>query len=306
VAGGFLYYVSGWTVRSPRPLPYLLEAADAGADADIDLIFERFEAVAGEARKLGPFQVYGPDLVDIRLPTGLCIRIADGRRLMVDAPDHVGDSQIHTYLFGPAFAVLAQQRGQPALHSSAIEIGDGAIAVAGHSGAGKSTTVRRLMEHGHRFLTDDQLIVEPGTGIAHRSYPSTKMWADTAALLGKPIDEAAQVRPGIDKYHFAAADQFAERSMPLRAIFILAPDANIAEPDARRLPLPEAIGTLSRFVHYAEIARAMGAEPVMLRWAARIAGRVPVYLVRRPENPAKVEALIDLLLGLAAEKAPEA
>lgn len=298
----FLYIVSGWTVCSTRPLPYLLEAVDKAAGADIDLTFGRLDPTEG-GKKYGPFHIFGPNLVEIRLPSGLHIRIADGCRLTVDVPEHCTMSEVHTYLFGPAFSVLAQQRRRPPLHASAIEVGNGALAVAGDSGAGKSTTARWLMGRGYRLLTDDQLIVDPESGLAHPSYPATKMWGDVAALLGKSTDDSMRVKAGVDKYHFDVADQFVGGALPLRAVFILRPDGGLKQPEARRLPLPEAIGALNRFVHYAEIAKRLGAQPVMFHWAAQIAGRSPVYIIRRPEEPAAIEALIDLLLSLYAEAA---
>jgi hypothetical protein len=65
------------------------------------------------------------------------------------------------------------------------------------------------------------------------------------------------------------------------------------------LPFAEAAATLARFVHSARAAIALGAAPAIFRWAAALAGRVPVHLVYRPDDHDKVEALVDLLLDLS-------
>lgn len=57
------------------------------------------------------------------------------------------------------------------LHAAAAEIDGQVIAFAGVSNAGKSTLVTQLVERGHGYLTDEALIVELETFIAH---PFTK------------------------------------------------------------------------------------------------------------------------------------
>ncbi|MET0273697.1 MAG: hypothetical protein ABW360_11970 [Phenylobacterium sp.] len=297
----YLYRVSGWTVGSPRPLPYLLACDDMAVAPDIEVAFEPLAPIgAAPAVVLGSCHIFAPGLVDLRLPSGLNIRISAGHRLTVEQPPGCSETDVHAYLFGSAFTILAQQRGRPMLHASAMEIDGAAIAVAGHSGAGKSTTARALMQRGHRLLADDKLMVDAETGVAHASYPSTKLWADAAALLGHPLGDAPRVRPDLDKFHLSAADQFSAASLPLKGIFLLVRDGALAQPSARRLPPAEALATLPRFVHYPNVMAALGAKPAIFRWAAGLAGRTSVHLVHRPEDPDKVDALIDLLLELSA------
>lgn len=299
---GYIYRVSGWIVRSSRRLPYLLACEDAAAAPDVTVEFDALEPIGQPRHVIGPCHIFAPSLVELRLRGRLNIRIADGRSLTVDAPDSCSDAELHTYLFGPAFAILAQQRGHSALHASAIAIDGAAIAIAGHSGAGKSTTARALVQRGYRFLTDDQLIVESATGLAHAGYPSTKLWGEAAALLGQQLGDASRVRPGVDKFHLRAPDEFAAESLPLRAIFVLVRDGRLAHPAATLLPNANAVATLARFVHCLKVAMALGAGPRIFRWAADLAGRVPVHLVQRPDDPAKVDALVDLLIALSTTR----
>lgn len=296
----YAYRVSGWTVGSDRPLSFLPVSDDMTPDILVE--FGEIEpARADPVWTLGPCSVFSADLVDLRLPSGLGIRISDGRTLRVDRPAACTDVEMHTVLFGAAFTILAYQRGSPTLHASAVEIDGEAVAVAGHSGAGKSTTARALMQRGYRLLTDDQLIVEAESGLAHSSYPSTKLWAETALLLGQPVDGAERIRPDVEKFHLTAPDQFVGASLPLRAIFVLAPDRDVTEPTAHLLPVPEAIATLAGVAHCPKVSAGMGVQPLIFRWAAALAGRIPVHLVRRPTGADTVDALVDLLTELSAD-----
>src|SRR3954470_519723 len=83
-------------------------------------------------------------------------------------------------------SLLLAQRGQFALHASVAVVGGVTVALCGSRGAGKSTTVLRLEQRGHRVVTDDltplriagrDLIVEPLTEIV-------RVLPETAARLG--------------------------------------------------------------------------------------------------------------------------
>jgi len=59
---------------------------------------------------------------------------------------------------------LAQRRGLLCLHAAAVEIADGLLVLLGTNHAGKSTLSAALAALGHRFICDDELIVDLGGG----------------------------------------------------------------------------------------------------------------------------------------------
>lgn len=299
------YRVSGWTVASARPLPYLLAIAPV-ADPDIVVDYEAWTPPeTPPAQDLGRFRIHTPELVDLIGPDDIRIRIADGRRLTVDAPSDA-EATVHTLLFGPAFAVLGHQRGCPALHAGAVALDGGALAVAGHSGAGKSTTIGALARRGLPLLADDQLRIEAATGLAYPGFPASKLWADSAARLGEVADPAHRVARGFEKFHVAAAGAFQARPTPLKAIFALARAPDLTAPAIVRLGAPEAVAALGSLIHYRQIGVAMGAQQTLFHWAQTLARTVPVYLVRRPDDLARLDPLIDALLDRFAATAVEA
>ncbi len=76
----------------------------------------------------------------------------------------VEDDQRHPDLFehrltSSAICTLLTMRGDLALHSAAIRVGDAAVIFCGPSRQGKSTLARALGEAGHEVLAEDGLIV---------------------------------------------------------------------------------------------------------------------------------------------------
>ena len=295
-----VYRASGWRIRSERALPFLWPTTADAADADVAIEFGPLGPLGCGAQALGPFLIHSPDVIDFKR-SDVSIRIEAARRIRVDCPPIYDDAELHTYLAGPVFAALAHQRGQPPLHAGALALAHGAIAVVGHSGAGKSTTTRGLMQRGLRLMSDDQLIVDPLTGLAYPAYPSTKLWAASADMLGEDLGPAPRVMPGHDKFHLDAKDSFESAPRPLRMIFVVVPDAEAPELRHRRLTVAEAIPTLSAYVHYRAVAEAIGRREAIFDWAARVAQRAPVVLIRRPLAPGGLPALLDFVLEAAQE-----
>lgn len=283
-------------MESPRPLRYLRGEA-GGEPADIVIEFARLSILPAPAKVHGPFSIYAPDLIDFTPGADISLRIERGRRITVDATGPLTPAELHGVLFGPAFTVLAQQRGSPPLHAGAISLGGAAIAIAGHSGAGKSTLVGALLRRGGRLLSDDQLMIEPSTALAYPSYPSRKLWRASAERLATPVDAAERVKAGFDKFHHDAADQFESDPRPLRALLVLASVPDLVEPDARRMTGGEAVAVIARLAHYGEIAAAIGLASTIMRNAALLAARVPIYHVRRSADFDQLDALVDLVLA---------
>lgn len=300
------YRVSGLTLCAARPLPYL-NGVDGAGTPDVQIDFAPVPARPAP-KTSGLFHIHAPGLVDLVVPERLTIRIADGRHMTVAAAQSLEMGELQTLLFGPAFAVLLHQRGSPPLHAGAVRVGDGAVAIAGHSGAGKSTTVRALVRRGCRLLCDDQLVVEAGTGMAHAGFPAVKLWDKAAAFFGEAVEAARRVRPGLDKFHLDAAEAFAPQAAPLRVICVLLPDPAAARPTAERLSGPQAVMALGGLCHYGQTAAALGMRPAIFRWAAALAARVPVYLLRRPDDLVGIEevaGLVEILAHRHASKALE-
>lgn len=282
----FAYVVSGFTLVSEQPLPFLVPAT-TGAVPDIEV---RFASVPeGEE----PYRVIAPDCVDLIRPGVLRVRVEQGRRMTVDAAAGTQAGEIQTYLFGPAFAALLYQRGLMPLHAAGVRVRDGdAVAIAGASRAGKSTTAWTLLQAGHSLLSDDQIVFDPHTGLAQAGFPAMKLWRATLAHFGQAPDAAPPVMQGIDKFHMAADGVFDTTPARLRAVCVLLPDPAVGAPGLVRLGVPEAVATLGLVAHHAYLADAMGRRALVFRSAAALAARVPVFLLRRPVDLGQLDGVV--------------
>ncbi|WP_127089102.1 hypothetical protein [Aquabacter cavernae] len=293
---GFEYRVGGLRVASGRPLPDLDPLASDGRVPDVRIAFGPLTPLPGAVS--GPFQVHSPHSADFTLPDRLRIRIADGQRLTVDAVPHVSASEIQTFLFGPAFAALLHQRGTPPLHAGAVAVGARAVAVAGASGAGKSTALRALLAVGCRFLTDDQLVVDPATMGVEPGVPALKLWAAAAAHFHDRPDDDRRVMPGRDKFHMALPAP-ACGPLPLKAVCILVPQEGIARPSLERLSLTQAVVALGNLSHHAYAADLMGRRRAIFEQAVALAERVPVFLLLRPDDLSAIDHVAHLIRDMA-------
>ena len=98
------------------------------------------------------------------------VQFADGNALLVENGRHVtvqwnhdpteGDVDLSWLVQGWSVTLASLQRGNLSLHASTVQIGDEVVALAGHQGAGKSTTAMGLRARGHRLLVDDTTVVE--------------------------------------------------------------------------------------------------------------------------------------------------
>lgn len=164
-----------------------------------------------------------PELADFTIegepPRVACIPAPD---VAPATCEHLYLNQVHPLILGRAGAMV--------FHASAVQVGGEAVAFLAESGRGKSTLAAFFASRGHRFLTDDGLLVEeaapPGEARfhAHPGHPSIRLWKDSeAAVLGSGAQAAAAVQY-TDKARLLAGGRLAhaERALPLRRAYFLA------------------------------------------------------------------------------------
>lgn len=140
-------------------------------------------------------------------------------------------------LFSQALPTAAALRGHEPLHASAVKLGDRAIGVLGHSGAGKTSLALHLVDRGAELLADDVLAIAgadgrllacPGVPVANiaeeqlSSLPEERR-GQIGALLGKS-----------DKLHMAVAGLAAD-PCELLCLYFLKRSTRVDELAFRRL-----------------------------------------------------------------------
>jgi hypothetical protein len=162
---------------------------------------------------------------------------------VVCAPPDVAPWRWQRFLVGRILPWASLLRGHEVFHASAVRLGEGAVAVIGPSGAGKTSIAVQLVLRGAGFITDDVLALErtggdvlahPGASIAsvrpaERDAIPRASWRGLGTVLGHHektyVELPREAKP-----------------WPLRAIYYLVPGegspaGEIAPmaPDPRRL-----------------------------------------------------------------------
>lgn len=130
---------------------------------------------------------------------------------------------MRTYLLGYGMAMIAMQRGQLAIHCSAVADAQGAVLIAGESGAGKSTVTTMLLEQGYELMADDMAVVEPGTDrtYVYPAFPYQKLCRNVATEQGYDLEKLLYINEEKDKFLVPYRGTFSTEKRPVKAFIML-------------------------------------------------------------------------------------
>lgn len=303
-AGFFDYLLCGWKVRSELPLPELMPWR--GDDRRPDLTFQ-LGLVADLERPVDvtPFLQVGDDGC-CRLAIDAVARflVRDGRWVTVEPRVVLDSPEIRVFLLGSVLGLICHQRGLFPLHASCVRLGEGAVALAGASGTGKSTLAAALAQQGKALLADDVCVVDPaaeGGPVVLPSFPRVKLWHDSLDALSIAPDGLDRNRTGQDKYHYRFPGLSSD-PVPLSTVYLLEEARPYRTEGVEALNGFAAVTALSEQIYRRAAAVILGREVALFRAATLIANTVPVRcLIRRMD-------LTDLGRGirmLAKDAAPQ-
>ena len=107
-----------------------------------------------DATRPRPWLQTTPTATRVQFDAGNALLVEGGRNVTVqwtEDPDEK-DADPSWMVQGWAVTIASLQRGNLSLHASTVRIGDEVVALAGHQGAGKSTTAMGLRARGHQLL----------------------------------------------------------------------------------------------------------------------------------------------------------
>ncbi len=222
-----------------------------------------------------------------------------GTRIVLDPAPGLDEDGLRLTVLGPLLATILHQRGYLVLHASAVAGADGAVAVAAHSGTGKSTTAGALVSRGYSLLTDDVLAVDLA-GAVPVIWPggsNLKLWPASAEALGHD----AEALPTIGtRYVKRVLDvEPATKPVPLRGLYVLAAEAG---PTVEAMGRPQAVGEVMSRSYCSELLRLEGAGR-NLKEAADLVQRVPVRWLRRSATLDSFGSWVDRVVADMADLA---
>ena len=308
------YHLYGLTLHSQQPLP-LLTPSSPSPQSDLTLHFTLND------RPLLT-QPHPPHWHPHSQPDGL------HHRLFLRSPTHalLADidptaqhlhiravnfpiSEITAILLGTVLGTTLRLRGTLCLHSSVLAIQGRAIAFLGVKGAGKSTTAAALAQRGYPVLADDVAVlhqqdvgfqVQPG-------YPRLRLWKSAVnAIYGSEADLPRVFQP-LEKHFLPlssegddegkASWQFHPLPLPLAAIYLLeARDPNLTATIIT--PLAPTLAVMPLLSHrYPQTFQPSSAlQKREFADIVRLAGRVPIRQVHRPDSLDTLPTLCDAIV----------
>lgn len=176
------------------------------------------------ATRVGPYSVARPGAL-LRVVPGVGRFFAhDGTTLDYCIEDGAALDAVQALLEGGVLGALIHQRGELPFHASTLVSPrrDLVVALAGESGAGKSTTTYELIRRGWMMLSDDltRVTIEERTPIVWPGRSRLRLTGDACARFGIDTTPCAPVPNWPDKY-MLDVERWHE-PLPLHALVALA------------------------------------------------------------------------------------
>lgn len=223
----------------------------------------------------------------------------EGDEVWATWPENLTIEDAATYLLGPVLGILLRLRGVTCLHASAVAFGEKAVAFVGSEGAGKSTTAAALARRGRAILSDDvvALAERNGSFFIEPAYPYLCLWPESVESLYGSAEALPRFSAQYDKRCLSLQNQelqFADRALPLAAIYILGDRRGDPAPVVEELPLRRAFLALVANT-FATNTLDSHMRVQEFEFLGRLTPRVPIRELCAHEDAKRVADLCDLL-----------
>jgi len=274
----YCYFTYGLVIRSVLPFPELMEIKKG---ADVVIRYGKLTPFPSQvvAEGIG-FRVTGEG-VFLFWGDGGSFFLRDGNEIIIDPAHGVDERILRLLILGPALAILLHQRGRFPLHAATVNIGEGAVAMMGGPGCGKSSLAATLYKRGHEILCDDVTAIQTdgrNGPLVFPGFPQLKLWPEVVSFMGDDPELLPCIEPAVEKRAFRTDTNFSQKAIPLRHIYVLdeANDKQIVD-----LPPQEALIELIRNSYRAPLLKWIGAKQHFLQ-CALLANKVPISRLSRP------------------------
>jgi hypothetical protein len=289
------YVWNGLRLHSQIELP-LAEAEDNIEDA-VHITHGEVPAALDDPQAVYPLFQARPGALLLDVPEAARYLVEQGSRITVQPYPGAGADDVITFLMGSAMAAVSHQRGLLPLHASAVQVGDGCVAFAGASGAGKSTIAAFIAGHGYPLVADDQSVVwnEGGRLVVWPGPGRVKLWKDGLEQLQPGANGLKRVRGRLDKFHVSLARGAAAAPLPLRRLYLMVDGAQV---DISPRTGFAAIEAVRQSVYRRHFLQPLGCEQSSFRLCAALASSARIAVLTRPRG---FDFLGQVLQELAAE-----
>jgi len=232
------------------------------------------------AVRVGPYSTARPGAL-LRVVPGVGRFLArDGEVIEVFVEPGADPAAVDALAHGGVFGALIHQRGELPLHASTLVSPDRtrAVAIAGDSGAGKSTTAFELIRRGWMMLSDDltRVTIENGRAIAHPGRATVRLMRDACDAFAVDVATLQPAPNWPDKF-IAEVERWNE-PIALSALFVL--QRSVEPFEITRATGIAAITLLASQTYRLHYVAALGCTQSHLRLIAALAASARVVSIR--------------------------
>lgn len=212
----YYYKLFGITIQSDLEFPQLVVSEDT---ARHDVLIEK-TGFSQEIEDKTPQMYYEFGQEYSWLCNTTCqIQVYEGNRITYALTGKGNADWLQTYLLGYGMSMLALQRGLLPIHCSAVANEQGALLIAGESGAGKSTATTAFLKAGYTLMADDMAWAD-GT-MVYPAFPYQKLCRDVVEREGYDLDELIYINEEKDKFLARYRGEFSTEARPIKGFILL-------------------------------------------------------------------------------------
>lgn len=225
-------------------------------------------------------------------------------RLLEPGCDYLVEIQFLGYIC----SIWLESRGVPALHASAVVVGDRAVAFLASNKAGKSSVAASLMQAGFPLLTDDILPLECGDEgvMGQPGYPQMRLWPDQAEHFLGHYRELEIVHPAYAKRRVPIGANglgaFWDQAVPLGCLYL--PEMRDGNVEIEPVPPLGGFARLLRCSFVGAEVEALGWQPRRFQALAQVASTIPARRLRYPPARDRLSEVRQAILADVAALVP--
>lgn len=250
------------------------------------------EALEGSVR-VGPHSTARPGMLLRTVPGVGRFLATNGERLDYWTEPGADPAAVEAMLQGGVLGALIHQRGDLPLHATTLVSPDRkrALALAGHSGAGKSTTAYALIRRGWMLLSDDltRVTIERGEALAWPGRSRVRLMEEACVRFGIDSASLAPVPNWPGKFVLEVGRW--DSPMPLAAVVAL--DRGDGKFEVERLEGGAAVQSLLEHTYRGHYVAALGRTRRRFELVAATAARAAVLSTRGRAPVEEVAARIE-------------
>jgi len=219
----YYYHLYGCLLKSDLEFLQLVKAEPGEKTPDIEFVSGSMPEEILQKAEQKIYYEFGDEFS--WLFNNTCIfTVEQGKKITYHLKPEGKVNYLQSYLLGFGISMLFLQRGEMAIHCSALHNGKEAILIAGESGSGKSTITNHYLEHGWKLMADDMAVVkyekEKGT-VVYPAFPFQKLCRNVVVERGYSFDEVIYINEFKDKFLVPYRGEFELDGKPLRKFIML-------------------------------------------------------------------------------------